>query len=64
MAEVIYRPARVSGSVQIPPSKSAAHRALLCAALTGAPCTVAPIDESADMYATLSGVRAMGCAAD
>lgn len=50
MAEVIYRPARVSGSVQIPPSKSAAHRALLCAALTGAPCTVAPIDESADMY--------------
>ena len=33
MAEVIYRPARVAGGVQIPPSKSAAHRAALCRAL-------------------------------
>ena len=60
MAEVIYRPARVAGGVQIPPSKSAAHRALLCAALCGAPCTVSPVDASADMHATLAGIRALG----
>ena len=64
MAEVTYRPARVAGSVRIPPSKSAAHRALLCAALGKAPCTVSPIDTSADMYATLAGIRAMGVQAD
>ena len=33
MAEVTYRPAHVKGEVRIPPSKSAAHRALLSAAL-------------------------------
>lgn len=64
MAEVIYRPARVKGSVQIPPSKSAAHRALICAALSKKPCVVSPIDTSADMYATLNGIRAMGKEAD
>ncbi|MBP3705423.1 MAG: 3-phosphoshikimate 1-carboxyvinyltransferase [Clostridia bacterium] len=60
MAEVTYRPSKIAGSVQIPPSKSAAHRALLCAALCEDVCTVLPIDTSADMYATLNGVRAMG----
>lgn len=60
MAEVTYRPARVTGRVQIPPSKSAAHRALICAALSGEPCTVSPIDTSADMFATLNGIRGMG----
>ncbi len=60
MADVTYRAARIAGSVQIPPSKSAAHRALLCAALCTAPCTVSPVDTSADMYATLSGIRALG----
>ena len=60
MAEVTYRPEKIAGRVQIPPSKSAAHRALLCAALCGEGCTVSPIDASADMLATLSGIRAMG----
>lgn len=64
MAEVTYRPARIAGAVRIPPSKSAAHRALLCAALGDMPCTVSPIDSSADMYATLAGIRAMGGRAD
>lgn len=60
MAEVTYRPAKIAGSVQIPPSKSAAHRALISAALCETPCTVSPIDTSADMHATLNGIRAMG----
>lgn len=64
MAEVTYRPAHIQGGVQIPPSKSAAHRALLCAALSKTPCAVSPVDTSADMYATLAGIRAMGVQAD
>ena len=60
MAEVTYRPAHVKGEVRIPPSKSAAHRALLSAALCKTPCHVGPIDHSADMEATLNGVCAMG----
>lgn len=55
MAEVTYRPAHVKGEVRIPPSKSAAHRALLSAALCKTPCRVGPIDHSADMEATLNG---------
>ena len=45
MAEVTYRPAHVKGEVRIPPSKSAAHRALLSAALckTPGPLTTARI---------------------
>ena len=60
MAEVTYRLAHVKGEVRIPPSKSAAHRALLSAALCKTPCRVGPIDHSADMEATLNGVCAMG----
>lgn len=60
MAEITYRPAQIQGNVQIPPSKSAAHRALLCAALCETPCTVLPVDQSADMEATLTGIRALG----
>lgn len=60
MAEVTYSPSKIAGQVRIPPSKSAAHRALICAALCENPCTVSPVDTSADMLATLSGVRAMG----
>ena len=38
MAEVTYRPAHVKGEVRIPPSKSAAHRALLSAVQNAVPC--------------------------
>ncbi len=64
MAEVTYRPSKIAGSVHIPPSKSAAHRALLCAALCEEDCLVSPIDTSEDMTATLNGIRAMGKTVD
>lgn len=64
MAEVTYRPGKITGQVQLPPSKSAAHRALLCAALCENACTVSPIDTSADMLATLNGICALGKAVD
>lgn len=52
---------RIAGRTTPPPSKSAAHRALLCAALSGSG-TVRGILPSDDMNATLRGIRAMGLA--
>ena len=63
MADVTLRRSRVSGEVRLPPSKSAANRALLAAALSKTPCTVSPIDRSADMEAMLRGVEALGAKA-
>lgn len=60
---VIYGNSFSGGDVTVPPSKSAAHRALLCAALSGGKSVVSPIDPSDDMAATLGAVRALGCAA-
>lgn len=64
MAEVTFRPSKVTGRVRIPPSKSGAHRALICGALCPSGCTVSPVDTSEDMFATLNGIRAMGRTAE
>ncbi len=37
MSRVIIRPSVLSGKVLVPPSKSAAHRAVICSALAGSP---------------------------
>ena len=57
LATVIGGP--IHGRITPPPSKSAAHRALLCAALAGAG-EVRGILPSEDMRATLRGMQAMG----
>lgn len=51
--------APVGGLITPPPSKSAAHRALLCAALAGGG-TVRGITDSEDMQATLRALPALG----
>lgn len=61
---VVYGSAFSGGAVTLPPSKSAAHRALLCAALSKGTCKVTPIDDSRDMEATLNAIKALGCNAD
>ncbi len=48
----------------MPPSKSVAHRALLCAALSGACSRVFHIDHSRDMEATLGAIRTLGVRAN
>lgn len=60
MSDMLVQPAGLSGSVTAPPSKSAAHRALICGALTGKGCRVFPISGSQDMDATLGVLKAMG----
>ena len=50
----------VSGNVQVPPSKSVAHRMLICAALSDAPCTIVCQSVNLDMEATVNCLNAFG----
>lgn len=59
MSEVTCMPAPVHGTGQVPPSKSAAHRALIAAALAGEG-QVTGVQPSADMEATMDGVAGLG----
>jgi len=52
----------ISGSIPLPPSKSAAHRALICTALAGGG-KITGIADSQDMLATLDVLSAMGAVA-
>lgn len=60
MSNLLITPGPIGGTVAAPPSKSAAHRALICAALSRHVRAVSPISCSADMEATLSALDAMG----
>lgn len=48
------------GEIKAPPSKSYAHRLLICAALTGEKCAVTDVSESEDMGATLDCISSLG----
>lgn len=48
------------GYVEAPPSKSMAHRLLICAGLSEGKCTVHGISESEDVMATLDCLNAIG----
>lgn len=60
MDMVYIEPQRLEGSVKIPPSKSYAHRALICAALSEGECKIENIRPSQDILATLNVIRAFG----
>ena len=49
-----------AGKIKAPPSKSAAHRRLICAALAEGESVIHGISESEDMKATLDCISAMG----
>lgn len=53
-------PANLQGEVFAPPSKSVAHRALICAALANESSTVFPVDRSKDMEATIGALKTLG----
>ena len=53
-------PSRARGTVAAPPSKSFAHRALICAARANGTSVGRGIAESEDLLATLDGIRALG----
>lgn len=54
-------PTLLRGSVNIPPSKSLAHRAIICAALSKGESTIKNVQYSDDILATINGMRNFGC---
>ncbi len=60
----IFNPSRASGTVQAPPSKTAAHRLLIAASLGTVPVTVSPLSMSEDVRATLDCARALGASVE
>ena len=57
---VVIRPGTAQGSVAAPPSKSMAHRLLICAALAEGESTVRGVDRSEDILATADCLAALG----
>lgn len=53
-------PVKLKGEVKIPPSKSMAHRAVICASLSKGSCTVTNIDYSEDIIATIEAMKTLG----
>lgn len=60
MDEVIFEPCVFKGKINAPPSKSFAHRAIICAALSRGRCVISGISMSKDMEASLNFVKAIG----
>ena len=58
--KVEIKKGKAKGFVEAPPSKSMAHRLLICAGLSEGVCTVHGISESEDVLATLDCLRAIG----
>lgn len=50
----------LSGSVFAPPSKSMAHRYLICSALSNEKCTLSGVDFSEDILASIDCLKALG----
>ena len=60
MADLKLIPSKLKGSVKIPPSKSMAHRAIICAALSDGICRIDNIDYSDDIIATINAMNSLG----
>lgn len=58
--QAVITPSLVEGCVTIPPSKSMAHRAIICAALSAGTSVLENVDYSKDILATLEGMKALG----
>ncbi|MGL5253740.1 MAG: 3-phosphoshikimate 1-carboxyvinyltransferase [Brevinema sp.] len=56
---IIY-PSILKGEVKIPPSKSMAHRAIICAALAKGESIIENVDYSDDILATMGAMEALG----
>ena len=58
--QIKVSPGILSGTVSVPPSKSAAHRAIICAALAKGKSIISPIDLSNDIKATIECMKKLG----
>ena len=57
---VTILPSIANGKIEAPPSKSMAHRLLICAGLAGGTSVIQNIDFSEDILATIDCLRALG----
>ena len=55
-----FKPCKLHGKIDAPPSKSMAHRYLLGAALSGQKCTLSGVDYSEDVLASIDCLTALG----
>ena len=55
-----FKPCKLCGSIEAPPSKSMAHRYLIGAALTKKICSISGVDFSEDILASIDCLRAFG----
>jgi len=60
MNSVKITPGKLKGEVKIPPSKSMAHRAVICASLSNGRSKITNIEYSDDIIATINAMRALG----
>ena len=60
MASIKIGNNKLSGELLIPPSKSMAHRAVICASLSSEESLIKNIDLSDDIIATINGMKALG----
>ena len=58
--KAVIRPSKAGGSVKIPPSKSMAHRAIICASLADGKSVISNIDYSVDITTTIECMRKLG----
>lgn len=58
--DIRITPAKLSGRVNIPASKSCAHRALICAALAQGTSVISGVSMSKDIEATIGAMKALG----
>lgn len=58
--DIRITPSSLGGEISMPPSKSAAHRALICAALSRGESRVEPYCTSKDIKATVACLKALG----
>lgn len=54
------KPAKLQGKVNIPPSKSVAHRAIICASLAHGESVISNVSFSDDIKATIDCMRSLG----
>lgn len=59
MDKVLYS-SNIKGSINVPSSKSDAHRALICASLASGSSIIKNIDLNQDILATINGLSALG----
>lgn len=60
MQAIKIKPQHLKGEIEIPPSKSMAHRAIICAALAKGISKIEHIEYSQDVIATIEALRSLG----